>query len=93
MEHLILARHAESVFNVRGVLNGDPLVPGGLTERGREQARRLGQLLANDPIDLCVTTAFERTRETADLAFAGRGIPRLVMSELAEFRRDPYRYG
>jgi broad specificity phosphatase PhoE len=82
VERLILARHAESVFNVRGVLNGDPSVPGGLTERGRAQARRLGQMLADEPIDLCVTTAFERTRDTADLAFADRTIPRLIVSTL-----------
>ncbi|MBA3691056.1 MAG: histidine phosphatase family protein [Actinobacteria bacterium] len=82
MERLILVRHAESVFNVRGVLNADPSVPGGLTQRGREQARRLGRLLAEERIDLCVTTAFERTRETADVAFAGRDIPRLVLREL-----------
>jgi broad specificity phosphatase PhoE len=82
VERLILARHAESVFNVRGVLNGDAWVPGGLTERGRAQARRLGRMLADEPIDLCVTTAFERTRETADLAFAGRTIPRLVEPKL-----------
>jgi len=82
VERLILARHAESVFNVRGVLNGDPSVPGGLTERGREQARRLGRLLADEPLDLCATTAFERTRETADLALEGRTVPRLVVREL-----------
>jgi broad specificity phosphatase PhoE len=82
VQRLILVRHAESVFNVRGVLNGDPSVPGGLTRRGREQARRLGRLLVDEPIDLCVTTGFQRTRETADLAFAGREVPRLVVSEL-----------
>ena len=82
MERLILARHAESVFNVHGVLNGDPSVPGGLTQRGRDQARRLGQLLAARSIDLCVTTRFERTRETADHAFADRAVPRLVVREL-----------
>ena len=77
-----MARHAESVFNVRGVLNGDPSVPGALTERGRDQARRLGQMLAAESMDICVTTDFERTRETADRAFADRAIPRLVVSEL-----------
>jgi broad specificity phosphatase PhoE len=41
MKRLILARHAESVFNVRRVLNGDPSIAGGLTQRGRAQARRL----------------------------------------------------
>ena len=62
MERVILARHAESVFNIRGVLNGDPSIPGGLTEEGRAQARRLGERLRDVRIDLCVTTEFERTR-------------------------------
>jgi broad specificity phosphatase PhoE len=82
MDTLILSRHAESVFNERGVLNGDPSVAGGLTERGTEQARALGRSLAGESIDLCVTTAFERTRATADIAFADRTIRRLIMSEL-----------
>lgn len=82
MQRLILIRHAESVFNVAGILNGDPSIPGGLSERGRDQARRLGRLLADQPIDLCVTTGFERTRETADLAFEGRAIPRLVVDAI-----------
>jgi broad specificity phosphatase PhoE len=82
IERLILCRHAESVFNVQGVLNGDPSVPGGLTPRGEEQARRLGDALRDRPIDLCVTTAFERTIRTADIALAGRDVPRLVMSVL-----------
>ena len=82
MERLILARHAQSVFNVRGVLNGDPSIPGGLTEEGRAQARRLGDRLAQERIDLCVTTEFERTRETADILLDGRDVSRLVMPEL-----------
>ncbi|MGZ5298383.1 MAG: histidine phosphatase family protein [Actinomycetota bacterium] len=82
MERIILARHAESVFNVRGVLNGDPSIPGGLTVDGRAQACRLGERLQGEQIDLCVTTEFERTRETADIALAGRGVPRLVVCEL-----------
>jgi broad specificity phosphatase PhoE len=82
MERVILARHAQSVFNVRGVLNGDPSIPGGLTEEGRMQARRLGERLQGERIDLCVTTEFERTRETADSALAGRDVPRLVVPEL-----------
>jgi broad specificity phosphatase PhoE len=84
MERVILARHAQSVFNVRGVLNGDPSIPGGLTEDGRAQARRLGERLAEEHIDLCVTTEFERTRETADIALAGRDVPRLVVPELGD---------
>jgi broad specificity phosphatase PhoE len=82
MERLILARHAQSVFNVRGVLNGDPTIPGGLTDEGRAQARRLGERLKDERIDLCVTTEFERTRETADIALTGRDVPRAVVPEL-----------
>jgi broad specificity phosphatase PhoE len=82
VERLIVCRHAESVFNAQGVLNGDPSVPGGLTARGDDQARMLGERLRETRIDLCVTTAFERTIRTADLALAGRDVPRLIMPEL-----------
>lgn len=95
MERLILARHAQSVFNVRGVLNGDPSVPGGLTDEGREQARGLGERLKDERIDLCVTTEFERTRETAEIVLAGRDVPCVVVPELGdppngELEQRPY---
>jgi probable phosphoglycerate mutase len=83
VERVILARHGESEFSVRGAVNGDPLVVGGgLTPAGREQARALGRLLADDAIDVCVTSEFARTRETADIALAGRDVPRVVMAQL-----------
>lgn len=84
METAILARHAESAFNARGVLNGDLAVAGALSERGEQEARRLGDELAGDEIDLCATSEFERARQTADLALAGRDVPRLVVPELNE---------
>ena len=46
MDEAILARHAESEYSVRGAINGDVAVPVALTERGREQARRLGDQTA-----------------------------------------------
>ena len=82
MRKLILARHGESEYSARGALNGDPSLPCPLTAAGREQARLLAERLADEPIDLCVTSEFERTKETADLALAGREIPRLVLAEL-----------
>lgn len=84
MESAILARHAESEFSVRELVNGDVSASVGLTERGREQARRLRDALWSDPIDLCVVTEFARVVETADLALAGRDVPRLVVPELNE---------
>lgn len=88
MEAVILARHGESVFSARGLVNGEIGAPGALTERGEEEARALGRAIATDPIDVCVTSEFERTRQTADLALGDREIPRVVVPEL----NDP-RYG
>jgi broad specificity phosphatase PhoE len=88
MESVILARHGESVFSARQLVNGDITVSGPLTERGEQEARELGRAIAGDPVDLCVTSEFERTRQTADVALEGRDVPRLVVPEL----NDP-RYG
>ena len=86
VETVILARHGESELSAAGLVSGDPAEPRGLTEIGREQARRLGERLADEPIDLCVTSEFVRVRQTADLALAGREIPRLVVCELNDVR-------
>jgi broad specificity phosphatase PhoE len=88
VEQVVLARHGESVFSARGLVNGDIAVSCPLTEQGEEEARALGEALRNEAIDLCVTSEFERARQTADLALAGRDVPRLVLAEL----NDP-RYG
>jgi broad specificity phosphatase PhoE len=72
---VVLARHAQSVLNLEGRVNGDPAVDSPLTEQGREQARLLGAQLAHIDLDLCVCTRFPRARETAELAVAGRDVP------------------
>ncbi len=88
METLLLARHAESEFSAKQLVNGDPGVSCPLTETGRAQARALGAAIADERIDLCVVTEFERVRQTAEIALAGRDVPFLVLPEL----NDP-RYG
>jgi broad specificity phosphatase PhoE len=86
MDEVILARHGESELSVVGTVNGDPTVACALTPTGEEQARRLGERLAGDSIDLCVTSEFERVIRTADIALAGRDVPRLVLPELNDVR-------
>ena len=86
MRLFIFARHAESALNAAGVLSSDPSQPIGLTPRGREQARQLGQQLANLNIDLAVATRFLRTRATVELAVQGRDVPLLVEPDLDEIR-------
>ena len=78
MSSVILARHGESEYSAVGRLNGDITVAVGLTSRGREEARQLGRLLRDQPLDLCVTSEFQRVRETADLVLEGRDVPRVV---------------
>jgi broad specificity phosphatase PhoE len=86
VDRVVLARHGESERSVEGLTNGDPRVPCALTATGRHEARRLGAELADDPIDLCVTSEFERVLQTADLALAGRDVPRLVLADLNDIR-------
>jgi broad specificity phosphatase PhoE len=72
---VVLARHAHSVLNLEGRVNGDPSVHAPLSDQGRKQARLLGAQLAHLRLDACVCTRFPRTRETAELALAGRAVP------------------
>jgi broad specificity phosphatase PhoE len=82
MDEVVLARHGESESGARGVVGGD----GPLTERGREQARALGRELSSFPVDLCVTSAARRARETAELALEGRQVAVEVVADLGDVR-------
>jgi ribonuclease H / adenosylcobalamin/alpha-ribazole phosphatase len=57
------------------------------------QARALAQELANEEIDLCVTSELERTRQTAEIALADRPVPRIVSPELNDPRYGRYEGG
>ena len=93
METLILARHGESEYSARGLVNGDVQVACALTSAGERQARALGEQLADVELDLCATSAFQRVRETADIALAGRDVPRLVLDELGDPNYGSYEGG
>ena len=90
MRLLLLARHGQSLFNVAGVVNGDPALDQGLSEPGRAAARSLGRQLAGIPIDLCVTSRFPRAQETARLAL---GEERTFVPTLVDGRLDDVKIG
>jgi probable phosphoglycerate mutase len=75
MEVYVLARHGESTLNSENRINGNPDVPVALTEKGRDEARLLGQQIAHIRLDVCICTRFTRTRETAEIALQGRDVP------------------
>jgi broad specificity phosphatase PhoE len=71
VNRLILARHGESTYSARGLVNGDISVDVRLTGEGEDQAHSLGRLLAGGQPDLCVTSELARARATAEIALGG----------------------
>ncbi len=90
MERLILVRHGESKYSARGLVNGDASVAVGLTAAGEEQARRLAALLADEQLDLCVTSQLRRTQLTAALVLVGRDVPVEAWGELDDPRAGAF---
>jgi broad specificity phosphatase PhoE len=82
----LLARHGQSLFNVDGVVNGDPARDRGLSERGTEEGRKLAWQVAAIGVDLCVVSDFPRAQQTAELALDGRDVPRVVDRDLGDVR-------
>ena len=88
MRLLLLARHGQSLLNVRGVVNGDPALDPGLSPLGADEAAALGRQLAGVAIDLCVTSRFPRAQETARFALGDRAptVPHVVDADLDDVR-------
>ena len=77
-----LARHGAVSYFEPGQDLGDSDPP--LNEAGVEQARALGRLLSDLPIDLAACTGLLRTRQTAELATAPRSLAVQVIPGLSE---------
>jgi broad specificity phosphatase PhoE len=77
MRLFILVRHGQSELNVARRVNGDPTVAVPLTRQGETEAEALQLQVASIGVDLCVHTRFERSRRTAEIAVASRGVPLL----------------
>lgn len=84
MRDLWVVRHGHTADTDAGLLNSDPSRQTPLDAAGREQAAALSDVLAAEPIEVCLVSEYVRTAETADLALAGRGIERRVVPELNE---------
>jgi broad specificity phosphatase PhoE len=80
VERLIVARHAESEYNVQGLISSDPSSHRSpLTPQGTQQARSLADRLAGDEIDLCVASGTLRAVETAEILAMSLSIPIMKM--------------
>jgi 2,3-bisphosphoglycerate-dependent phosphoglycerate mutase len=74
MSTLILIRHGESEWNAKGLFTG--WVDAGLSERGRAEAARGGELLAEAGLtpDVVHTSVLERAIQTANISLAAAGL-------------------
>jgi len=86
--HLILIRHGETDWNVEGRYQGqaDP----GLNERGRQQAKQLAEMLAQNPPDLIYTSPLKRAYETASIIAQKLNIPVYVDPRLMEIHQGEW---
>jgi broad specificity phosphatase PhoE len=79
---IFLARHGESDWNVEKRFQGHSDRP--LTERGREQAHALADLIGAEKIDAVYTSPLSRARETAEIVAARAGLEAVSLPELRE---------
>jgi alpha-ribazole phosphatase len=82
VSRLILIRHAEPEEDARGRCYGSLDI--GLSEAGREHARRLASRLAQVEYEAVYSSPRVRARETADAIAAARGLAAVVDEDLRE---------
>jgi probable phosphoglycerate mutase len=78
VRRFLFVRHARTVYNDEGRLNGEPRMPVALDAAGRVAAEQLARRLAGEAFDLALHTSFPRTRETARILLRGRSLPLVV---------------
>lgn len=88
MSHLILVRHGESEWNALGRWTGRTDI--GLTERGRQEARRAAELVRDLSIEICRCSTLCRARHTLDEIKALCGVAHLPTHEHGAFDERDY---
>ena len=73
MIELVYETHSLTTDNEAGIATG--WIPGLLSERGRAAAQALGERRRDDGIEVVFTSDLRRAVETAEIAFAGSGLP------------------
>ena len=86
MNLTLVSRHGRSIFNVAGVVNGDPALDRGLDASALPACAALAKQIAAIRIDLCVVSRFPRAQQTAELALGDRVVPRAVDPDFDDIR-------
>ena len=69
---ILLVRHGETFDNARQIMQGQ--TQGCLNETGREQARQVAQRLAQEPVDVVVSSDLQRAVQTAEIIAESHGL-------------------
>ena len=80
---IFLVRHGETVDNARQIMQGR--VQGDLNERGRAQALETARRLADEHIDVVISSDLRRAVQTAEIIAQPHGLP-VVQTPLLEER-------
>lgn len=86
---LIATRHAETNYNVKGLVNYDPEVDVHLTNKGREQAKELAEQLKDFKFDAIYISRLRRTKQTAD-AINRYHKQKLIVNDLLDDTRNGF---
>lgn len=65
MAKLILIRHGESKWNAKGLWTGWKDIP--LSDKGKEEARKIGEAIRDLPFDVCFTSELTRAQQTLSI--------------------------
>ena len=76
MTELLVIRHGETDWNRQHRFQGQIDVP--LNDVGLAQAGRLGRRLADEPVDVLISSDLQRARSTADAVAQVRGLQPLI---------------
>lgn len=76
-KNFYIFRHGECPFNVSGHIQGQKF-NGSLTLKGREQARRTGEILAGRNIEIIVSSPMKRALQTAKIVAQRINAPILI---------------
>jgi probable phosphoglycerate mutase len=92
---VVLVRHGASEAALEGVRF--PLVDGRsnppLSEKGRAQARSVGERLRHEPLRRLFVSTLRRTQQTAEPLAAATGVEPVVVPDLAEVRLGAFEGG
>lgn len=91
MRTLVLVRHGQSEWNAQGRFTG--WVDVGLTDAGREEARRAGAMLAETGLDLRFACTSVLTRAIQTLHIIQQAMRRSWMEERKDWRLNEKHYG